>query len=909
MSWVTVVLVSLLYILALFTIAHGADRRAARGATVSGPTVYALSLAVFCTTWTFFGSVGRAAGGGIAFLPTYFGPTLVMMLGFLVLAKILRIARQQRSTSIADFIAARYGRSQLLGGLVALVAVVGIVPYLALQIKAITLAFEVLTGQAGAADTPVLLDTGFWLSLLMALFAIMFGTRSIDAAEHHPGLVSAVAFESIVKLLAFLAVGIAVTWGLFGGPADLFARAAADPRTADLLTAGPALEGSAWITVLLLSMAAIICLPRQFQVTVVENTDERHLNRALWVFPLYMLLINIFVVPLALAGLLLFPPGAVPQDMFVLALPLAAGWEWLALLVFIGGLSAGTGMIMVETVALATMVSNDLVLPLLLRRHGHRLDRVADFSRLLLRIRRTAIIVLLLLSYLYVRLAAEAYELVSIGLISFAGVAQFAPSLLGGLYWKGATRTGALAGLAGGSLVWAYTLFIPSFAGTGLLSDDLVAMGPWGVGWLNPYALLGVADMDPLTHSLFWSMLVNIGLYVGVSLFDRQGFSERTQATAFVEVFQPGETAGQWRGMATLGDVQALLARFLGAERAEASLAVLLARRRLPHRAEAAADAALIREAERLLAGAIGAASARIALASAMGAGAEVRQAELLRMLDETSHVIEYSRRLEQKSAELERATGALTAANEQLRQLDRMKDEFLSTVTHELRTPLTSVRAFSELLYDNPDLDPAQRQEFLSTIIKESERLTRLINEVLDMAKIEAGELELHIQPLDLPACLRDAVAATGQLFRDRGVDLWLEPSPAPLPPALGDADRLSQVLVNLLSNAVKFAPAGSGRVAVSVEPVGGGLRVSVADNGPGVAGEHAEAIFDRFRQVSDPRSGKPAGTGLGLAICRKLVDAMGGRIWVESSPGAGATFRFTLPAAVPGCPPAPAS
>ena len=895
---------SFAYVALLFAIAWWADRRAAGaggggfGGAFGGSLVYALSLAVFCTTWTFYGSVGRAATSGVGFLPTYLGPTLVMALGYTLVLKLLRVARRQRSTSIADFIATRYGRTPLLGGLVALVAIVGITPYIALQLKAVSVSFEVLTGGHGGTAPAVLADNAFWIALMMAVFSIIFGTRSIDASEHHPGLMAAVAFESLVKLLAFLAVGAAVVWGAFDGPGDITARALAHPGLTDLFTARPALADGAWVTVMILSMAAMLCLPRQFQVLVVENTDERHLGRALWVFPLYLLLINLFVMPIAFAGLLVLPAGTDP-DMMVLTLPMSQGWEALALLVFIGGLSAGTSMIIVETVALATMASNDLVLPLLLRFRREQLERVRDLGRLMLSVRRVAIVVLLLLGYLYFRAAGGAYALVSIGLISFAAVAQFAPALIGGLYWKGATRRGALAGISAGVLVWAYTLLVPSIARSGWFPLGFIDEGPFGLWLLRPYALLGLEGLDPLAHSLFWSAFANIGLFVGVSLTDRMSPGERAQATAFVEALEADEpVGGNWRGTGTVGDLRELLSRFLGPERAEAAFAGI-ARRRSGLASDAPADAELVRQAERLLAGAIGAASARVAVASAVGGG-EVGMPELMRMLDETSQVIEYSRRLEQKSAELQRATEALQAANAKLRELDRLKDEFLSTVTHELRTPLTSVRALSEILHDTPDMELEKRQEFLATIIKESERLTRLINQVLDMAKIEAGEIDWQIRPVELAAAVHDAVAGTHQLFADKGVELVLE-VPDGLPRVMGDHDRLVQVVINLLSNAVKFAPAGTGRVVVAMGRAGAQLELRVADNGPGVAPEDAALVFERFRQVGSEKTGKPQGTGLGLAICKRLVERMGGRIWVEGPPGRGATFRFTVPVAPP--------
>lgn len=904
MSGSLVAAVSFAYLFGLFAVAYWADWRADQGRNViANPYVYALSLAVFCTSWTFYGSVGRASSVGVGFLPIYLGPTLMMVLGFGVIGKILRIAKRQRTTSIADFIASRYGKSQWLGGMVALIAVIGVAPYIALQLKAVSISFAVLAGRdAGwTALGGLSLDNTLFVALGMAAFAIIFGTRHIDAAEHHPGMVAAIAFESVIKLVSFLAVGAAVVFGAYEGLGDLFSQAAWHPATARLLTEDPALESGNWITYTLLAMMAMICLPRQFQIMIIENVDERHLGRSLWLFPLYLLLINIFVLPITIAGMLRFLGGEVDPDMFVLALPLSEGWEFLALFAFLGGLSAATGMIIVETIALSTMVCNDLVMPVLLRMRALGLDHMSDLSRLLLRIRRIAVVVILLLGYAYISFAGSAYALVAIGLISFAAVSQFAPALIGGIFWSGATRRGAVAGLSAGTLVWAYTLLLPSFARSGWLPAEFITDGPWGCDLLRPYALFGLEGLDNFTHSLFWSALFNVGSYIVFSILDRPSLSERVQAAAFVEVFQQGNlpvTPGTWRGSATVGDLKRLLARFVGPQRAEQAFTQYGLRHRATLDQQAQAGGDLVRFTERILSGAIGAASARVALASAVKDG-EFSIPELMRMLDETSHVIEYSRQLEQKSAELERATALLKAANEQLRELDRMKDDFLSTMTHELRTPLTSIRAFSEILYDHPDIEVEQRQEYLGLIIKESERLTRLINEVLDFAKIEAGQINWRIEPIYLGEIMEQAAAATSQLFRDKGVALKLIIPPG-LPCVLGDYDRLMQVAVNLMSNAVKFTPA-EGRVEVAVRTVSGGVQVNVKDSGPGIAPQHCDVIFERFRQVGNTMTDKPQGTGLGLAICRKIVEHLGGRIWVESVVGRGATFCFVVPQAQP--------
>ncbi|CAK0741838.1 histidine kinase [uncultured Gammaproteobacteria bacterium] len=898
--------VSFAYLFGLFAIAFWSDRLADRGNNViASPYIYSLSLAVYCTTWTFYGSVGRASSFGIGFLPIYIGPTLTMVLGYVVVAKILRIAKRQRITSISDFIASRYGKSQLLGGLVALIAVVGVTPYIALQLKAVAVSFDVLSGGgaspsaiAAGVSPAMMLDKAFYVALIMAAFAIIFGTRHIDAAEHHPGMVAAVAFESLIKLISFMAVGVFVVFGLYSGFGDLFAQAKSHPEVARLFTGGVALRDESWVTVEVLAMLAIVCLPRQFQIMVIENVDERHLARAIWLFPLYMLLINIFVLPLTAAGLMHFADHSIDPDMFVLALPLAYGHQILALFAYLGGLSAATSMIIVETVALSTMVCNDLVMPILLQSRSPALGAGRDMSKLLLAIRRATIVIILLLGYGYYRFAGSAYALVQIGLISFAAVAQFAPALIGGIFWAGATKRGAVAGLTAGILTWAYTLLLPSFARSGWLPGEFIDLGPWGLGLLRPYALLGLDGMTPLTHALFWSALANIGLYIVVSIYDRPSLSERVQATAFIEVFQLTDRAvapTRWRSGVTVNDLRQLVSRFVGAQRANNAFAQFAVRHGSLPDGRRLAGPDLVRYAERVLAGAIGAASARIALASAVKEG-EFSIPELMRMLDETSHVIEYSRRLELKSSELEQTSDALREANDQLRELDRMKDEFLSTVTHELRTPLTSIRAFSEILHDNPDIEHEQRQQFLSLIIKESERLTRLINQVLDFAKMEAGQISWHMQPIDLGAVMEQASAATSQLFRDKNVSLDLTIT-ADLPQVRGDHDRLMQVAVNLLSNAVKFTPE-NGRVQVLVAAQDEvALRVDVTDSGPGIAQEDSQIVFERFRQVGDTMTAKPQGTGLGLAICKKIVDHLNGRIWVESELGSGATFSFTVP------------
>ena len=903
----TIVVASFTYIGFLFAIAWYADGRAEKGRSlISSPYVYALSLGVYATAWTFYGSVGRAAQDGVGFLPIYLGPTLMMVLWWFVVRKIIRISKTNRITSLADFVATRYGKSATLGALVTVMAVVCILPYISLQLKAISTSFHILLQYpdivmpSRTESSGIFNDTAFYVAIFLAGFTIAFGTRQLDVAERHEGMVAAIAFESVVKLVAFVAVGLFVTFSMFDGPRDIFAQASEVPALASLFAPFGSNSGSYmnWTWLVILSMLAILFLPRQFQVAVVENVDEKHLDKAVWLFPLYMLMINLFVLPIAFGGMIHFRGLAVDADTFVLTLPMSVQHEWLALFVFIGGLSAATGMVIVETIALATMVCNDLVMPLLLKVRRIKSMAHEGMSTLLLDIRRTAIIIILMMGYFYYLVAGNAYALVSIGLISFAGVAQFGPAIIGGIYWRGATRAGAISGLTAGFLLWTYTLLFPAFVKSGWMPMSLIETGPWDFALLKPTELFGLGGLDQITHAMIWSMLANIGLYIFVSLVSRQSVTERVQATLFVDVFgQTGERTRFWRGTASAGNLQTLVGRFLGPARA-ADLFLAYARSRGLDSADALeADGELVRFTEVQLAGAIGGASARTMVASVVKEE-PLRADEVMSIIDEASQAIAQSQALAAKQAELENASRELQAANARLTELDHLKDDFISTVTHELRTPLTSIRAFSEILHDNPDIDAAERQRFLGILVSESERLSRLINQVLDLAKLESGAAEWKVATLDLREIVNAAAQATMPLFRSHAIAFSAQ-LPDELPPVDADRDRLMQVMMNLLSNASKFCDAQAGKVEVTLLRSKDGVRVDVRDNGPGIAPEHQQVIFEKFRQVGNALTSKPAGTGLGLAICREIVGHFGGKLWVQSVPGQGATFSFVLPVA----------
>ena len=901
LSGTVVISVSFIYLLLLFGIAWFGDKRAAEGRSViANPWMYALSLGVYCTAWTYFGSVGRAANSGIWFLPVYLGPMFVMIVAWLVIRKMIRIAKTYRITSIADFIASRYGKSPLLAGLVTLIAVVGIVPYIALQLKAVATGYTVLTtplGEIQPANASWWSDSTLYIALAMAGFTIIFGTRHLDSTERHEGMVAAIAFESIVKLLAFIVVGLFVTYGLFDGAGDIFARIQADPNLQSLLTfnqTGNQYGYAQWFALNLLSLLSVMLLPRQFQIMVVENVDEYHLKRAAWVFPLYLLLINLFVLPIALGGLLLFGKGQVNPDHFVLSLPLANEHPLLALLVFVGGLSAATGMVIVETIAISTMVCNDLVMPLLLRT-GYFNGR-NDLTGLLLNIRRLAILGILLLGYVYFHLAGEAYALVSIGLISFAAVAQFAPAMLGGMFWKGGTKRGVLVGLLLGFALWIYTLMLPSLAKSGWVSSGFLNYGPWGIEWLKPEQLFGMTGLDSLTHSLFWSLFANISAYLLISAWSRPTATEATQALLFVDVFDHSNAVHPvfWQGRASMADLFELTERFLGTEKTRRLFTDYANRAGIQQITQIPADARLVQFVETQLAGAIGSASARVMVASVVEEE-ELEVDDVMHILEEASQLRAYSQALEEKSLSLEKATTELRGANEQLKSLDKLKDDFMSSVTHELRTPLTSIRALSEMMLDDNEMDLIQRQQFLGIVVTETERLGRLVNQVLDMAKIEAGHAEWHNTDVDMRAIVSQAVNSIAATYREHGVSLSVRGSDT-VKPIRADADRLMQVMLNLLSNAVKFVPAEQGRVEVRISDSREGVKIEVQDNGPGIALEEQAQVFEKFRQAGDSVT-RPQGTGLGLPISRQIVEHFGGKMWLQSKPGEGACFGFFLP------------
>jgi Na+/proline symporter/nitrogen-specific signal transduction histidine kinase len=899
---ILIISISVGYVALLFFIAWIADKREAAGQSiVKNPAIYALSMAVYCTAWTFYGSVGRAATTGLGFLPSYLGPAILAPVWWLLLKKIILISKSQRITSIADFISSRYGKSTFLGIVATVIAVFGIVPYISIQLKAISSSFDLLAGQVQAAhaEVPFYLDTALYITIALAAFTILFGTRNLDPNERHGGLVAAIAFESVLKLLAFLAIGLFVTFGLYDGFGDIFSKGAAVPSIKALFTLESAgLNGWEWFWLLFLSMSAVMLLPRQFHVAVVENTDAAHVARASWMFPLYLLLINIFVLPIAVAGLLMFPEGAVEPDSYVLSIPLATGHETLALFVALGGFSAATSMVIVAVIALSIMIVNNLVLPALVRNQDFGKKNDQSINTGLLGIRRISIILVLLFSYAYFKVIGEQYSLVSVGLISFTAIAQFTPLVLGGIYWKRATKKGAIWGLSTGFLIWAFCLPLPTLVEANLINDRIMQEGLFGWSLFQPYALFGLEGYSPVTNAAFWSLLFNTFIYIVVSLNTQQSPLEVSQADLFVDIYKYRSGGSEYEVMrrrAKVGDLRIVMNRFLGIPRTQSLFTAYENRNRVDLSRQPVAEAKLINYAETHIAGAIGAASAKIIIGS-IAREDPISLEEMFRVLEQTREIVEYSKALEKKSAELERTTLQLKQANEQLKELDRLKADFITTVTHELRTPITSIKALSKIMLDNKDMPEAQRAEFLSIVVTESERLTRLINQVLDLEKIQSGSEEVDIVQLDLAEVARQAFNGLRQLMREKGInpEIVIKDVPIRVP---GNFDQLTQVVVNLLSNAIKFADDKQGMVSLHCYQGATEAYLEVRDNGPGISPRNQALIFEKFTQISDKVKGKPQGSGLGLFITHTIISQHQGRLSVDSTLGGGAIFKVALP------------
>lgn len=890
----TLIIIIIIYLAVLFYIALFAEKKKT-SKWINNPYVYTLSLAVYCSAWTYYGSVGVAANSGIDFLPIYLGPVIAAPLWILVLRKVIRISKQNKISSIADFISLRYGNNRFLGALVTVICLFGTLPYISLQLKAVSETFDIMADKTGNVSTSIIDDSTFYVALLLAVFATFFGTQKADASEKHMGIVASVAFESVLKLVFFLVIGVYITYYLFDGTTDIYNQISSAEYFKDLTTLSGLKDGFNWFFLIALSFMAIFLLPRQFQVSVLENNREKYLKKAIWLFPLYLLLFNIFVIFIAWAGKLTFDPS-INAEYYTLLIPLEKGNSFIATLVFLGGFSAVISMVVLSTLALSTMVSNNLIIP-----YGF-LDKfiknqTARNERYIKNIRRISIFTIITIAYFFYISFSRELSLYSIGLISFVIIAQLAPSFFIGLFWNRGSSRGAIAGIIMGFCITVYTLILPFTMAAYTGSNDFVQYGLNGISALKPYALFGIDFLSAPAHAFFWSIFFNLLGYLVFSLLSKGNYRERNYAEMFVD--SKNFTALQdnalvWKGEAYVADIKSVLVRFLGNNRADRALRLFFKKYKLPLDTQLA-DARLINFSEKLLTGSIGSASAKILIASVVKEE-QISLVEVLKILEESKENIVSNRILTEKSYELSQLSSKLKSANEELIVKDKQKDEFLDTVAHELKTPITGIRAATELLMDDEDAMPNEtKKQFLKNILQDSERIGRLIHNILDFEKLETGRLSLDMKYQDILRTIEQAVANTKHIAAKKNIAIKVKNVHHFR--LNYDEDRILQVFTNLISNAIKFCEPDTGKIEIDYKLANDEIELTVKDNGKGIAPEDIDYIFDKFYQSQHQNTVKPVGSGLGLAITRQIVQKHKGKIWADKKLKTGAKFVFTLP------------
>ncbi|MCX8031158.1 MAG: ATP-binding protein [Thermodesulfovibrionales bacterium] len=954
--------------LILFMVAYYAEKKEKAGkSVVNNPYIYSLSLAVYCTSWTFYGSVGKAATSGLSFLTVYIGPTLMAVLWLVVLKKIVTIAKINSITTISDFIGARYGKSLLLSAIVTIIAIIGITPYIGLQIKAIISTFLLMSAeQAGGSAI------GLFITFLLSAFAIIFGARKLVTSERQSGLVFAVAFESIIKLIAIISVGVFVCYGLFEGFDDILSKIS-QSQYKHLLSIG--VSYTEWFALNFLCMMAIIFLPRQFHMAVVENYNTEHITKAMWLFPLYLFLINIFVLPIAYGGLLL--GGTYKEaDYFVLTLPLNQGEKYLSLFVFIGGFSAATAMVIVESLALSTMVLNSIVMPALMK-----FQNLPKFHALILNIKRLIILIVIFMGYLAAITIGDLYALVDIGLKSFVAVSIFAPSFLIGLYWKGGTKAGVIAGLIAGFTIWFYTLIVPALIEAGIIKESSFIGTLAHSDFLNVRSLFGLTGMEKWTHSLFWSLLFNIIFFLGVSVFTKQSKEEELQSYIFVESYDKVRQLGVM-GSYNLDDIRNILAQYLGNIEAQKAIDEFLVKKNRKKDEVTSSELSELRnEAEKLLAGAIGTSMASIIFENRLflteqdrgelsesikhitenlrlsrqelaetnrelsylkeftenilestpigvvtvDSNMQVkywnRSMELLTNIDKTSAInnsiyglLPWLKSTFQhepteiilnspsrqtfrvKVSPFKDPSGGLVIIFEDITEsvkMERERKNILSMFAHDMKNPVIIAQGFlSRLLSCKAGPINEEQKEYLEMQKEELQKLQILIGDFLEFSRFEAKECKPMLQPVELIGLFKQRIEIIKFEADKKNIQIFFYYD-EDLPKSINvDSSMIARVVTNLLDNAIKYTNPG-GTVSIKISNRDKDVLVQISDTGIGIPEEHIPYIFDAFYRVSRDAGG----SGLGLSIAKTIVEAHGGKIWVESTPKMGSTFYFTLP------------
>lgn len=889
MSNFSLIILIILYLGFLFFVAFIAEKNK-RTKWVNNPIVYTLSFGVYCSAWTYYGSVGVAAEQGVSFLAVYLGPVIAAPLWIVLLRKVIRISKQHKISSLADFISLRYGKNRFLGALVTIVCLLGILPYISLQLKAVSETFEIMTQKSNYVSNSILTDSTFYIALILAIFAAIFGTQSTDASEKRRGIIFSVALESFIKILFFTMIGIYVTYFLFDGTSDIVTQFQEKQEFSKLVTLVSFEDSFNWFFTIMVSFIAIFLLPRQFQVAVLENNREKHLKTAIWLFPLYILVFNLFVIFIAWAGKLRLG-NDVNAEYFTLLLPLKEGNIFLASLVFLGGLSAVISMVVVSSLALSIMISNNLIIPygFLSKFIKNEPDKNVKFIK---NIRRIAIFFIIIVSYSVYYSFSVKLSLYSIGLISFVIISQIAPSFFIGLFWNRGSSKGAIIGMLIGLSITFYTLLLP------FIFEPLSTNQPYlfSIYGLHPHALFGIDFLTPPVHAFFWSISANIFFYVYFSLNSKGNYRERNYAEMFVDSNNFNDlqdSAFVWKGEAYVKDIKDVLMRFLGNERATRALNIFFSKYNLPKNTQFA-DAKLIHFSEQLLTGSIGSASAKILIQSVVKEE-EISLVEVLNILEESKEAIANSKILKEKSNELSNLATQLKSANLELLEKDKQKDEFLDTVAHELKTPLTGIRASTELLLDDLEMPNLMKEQFLKNMLQDSERLSRLINNILDFEKLATEKHELSVQLNDISKTISKTIKSLKTSFQKKNIKVIQNTLQSI--EIQYDEDRMIQVFTNLISNAIKFCEPNIGVIEIDYFLENNFLQISISDNGKGVLEEDQDFIFEKFYQSKNQNIIKPIGTGLGLAITKQIIEKHQGKIWLDTEYKNGAKFHIKIP------------
>jgi Na+/proline symporter/nitrogen-specific signal transduction histidine kinase len=861
----------MLYLALLFFIAFWAEKRKSNF-WANNPYVYSLSLAVYCTAWTYYGSIGVAANQGLEYLAIYIGPIIIIPAWIVINSKIIRISRVNKISSIADFISLRYGNSRSFGAIISVVCILAIIPYIGLQIKAISDTFHLVTKSENPNN--IFTDTATYVVLLIAIFSSYYGTRYVDASEKRLGIISAVAVESFLKLIFFVILGIFVTYGIFNGFDDIYEKAKNLPEFTQRNSFN-GLEGSFnWMLTSMLSMTAIFLLPRQFHTTIIENRKENHLKTAIWVFPLYLLIFNFFVFPIAWGGKILFLGQNVNPELFPILIPQKFGSILISVIVFLGGLSASISMIIISSVTLSIMLSNNVIIP-----YGwidtFKTKNDTFNNKNIVNIRKVSIFLLIITAFVFYKYLILESSLFSVGLVSFVLIAQLAPSFFGAIFWRRGTYTGAVIGLILGILICYINLIIPQY---------LKAINPELA--INQYRILQffkIPYLETIPQVFFWSLLANATVFTIISVSSKGNYRERNYAEIYVDInryIQNHEGAYIWKGKANVSDIRRILVKFLGDKKTKQALKIFNLKYNIDDENDTA-DSRFIKFSENLLSGRIGTASAKI-LIEGVTKEDKISLPEVLKILEESKENITLNRKLTEQSRQLRRLSDDLRSANSSLIEKDKQKDDFLDSVTHELRTPITAIRAAGEILLDDDDIPVEIKKDFLENIISESDRLNEIINDILYLDKLESGTIKLNINKNNIIDTYHKALKPIYHLIQQKNIH-HSEINLLNDNEFYYDEARIIQVFQNILGNAYKFTEE-SGMIQVKFQEKDNLLKIGIFNTGKKIPDEDIELIFDKFYQSKHQNIRKPVGTGLGLAICKKIIDAHQGKIYAEN-------------------------